>query len=228
MPQLLSDADHPEIQVVAKRLTSGAESDREAAEQLFGFVRDDILFGFPQTWNTVSASQTLTLGIGYCVTKATLFHALCRAAGIGSRLHAGLISKAILYGILPPFAYPMQPAVVGHAWVELLLDGEWRQIDSYIVDNALYRAAEAKLAAEGRMTGYSLSRAHGPTSPEFNFGEMGYVQMGAVVAVHGVWDDFSGYMESDDYRGMNRLQNAAYPMLARLANRRVARLRTGE
>ena len=227
MPQLLSNANHPEIQLVAKRLTSGAESDRQAAERLFEFVRDDILFGFPQTWNAITASEVLTLRIGYCTPKATLFHALCQAAGVGSRLHAGLISKEILFGLLPPFAYPMQPAAVGHAWVELRLDGEWRPIDSYIVDKALYRAADAKLTATGRTTGYSLSRAQGPTSPEFNFGEKGYVQMGAVIADHGVWDDLSDYMESDDYRGMNRLQNAFYPTLARLTNRRVERLRTG-
>ncbi len=221
----LSDYDSPEVQAVAARLTKDAGSDREAAEQIFDFMRDDILFGLPPIWDSVRASQTLGFGVGYCNTKATLFHALCRAAGVESRLHTGAIRKEVLYGILPPLAYPMLGARGSHTWVELRLDGEWRPVDSYINDIALYRAADVKLTASGRETGYSLSRAAGPTSPEFNFGDKGHVHMGAVVEDHGVWDDFSQYMKTDKYLGMSRAQLMVYPALARMTNNRVARMR---
>jgi hypothetical protein len=41
--------------------------------------------------------------------------------------------------------------------------------------------------------------AKGPTSCEFNFGEKGFVHMGAVVEDHGAWDDFADYVASPAY-----------------------------
>ena len=87
----LSNFKHPEIQETAHRITGGKNTPIDRVEGLFLFVRDKILFGFPPVWDAVSASETLNYQVGYCTTKATLFHALCRASGNPSRLHAGLI-----------------------------------------------------------------------------------------------------------------------------------------
>jgi len=221
----LADDDHPAIQAQAQELTDGHLTQRDKLDSLFHFVRDDILFGFPPKWDEVKASETLRYGIGYCTTKATLFLALCKAAGIPARVHTGLISLEIMHGIFPAFAFRSLPDKGGHSWLEVELDDAWRPMDSYINDRRFYEGALERLQASGRTTGFSLSRAKGPTSCEFNFGEKGFVQMGAVVEDHGAWDDVADYVASPTYGRMNRMQQMVYPWLARMNNRTIEGIR---
>jgi hypothetical protein len=221
----LADDDHPAVQARARELTAGRREPRDQLEGLFHFVRDGILFGFPPRWDAVRASETLQYGIGYCTTKATLFLALCRAAGIPARVHAGLISLEIMRGVFPAFAFRFLPHEGGHVWLEVELDGAWRPFDAYINDRRFYEGALARLEASCRATGFSLSRAKGPTSCAFDFGEEGFVHMGAVVDDHGVWDDVADYLASPRYRRMRPAERAAYPLLARMANRAIEGIR---
>jgi hypothetical protein len=225
--QPLADDDHPAIRTRARELTAGCRARRDRLESLFHFVRDDIRFGFPPKWDDVRASETLQYGIGYCTTKATLFLALCRAAGIPAQVHAGRISLEIMRGVFPGFAFRFLPETGGHAWLEVELDDAWRPLDSYINDRGFYAGALARLEASGRATGFSLSRAKGPTSCAFNFGEVGFVHMGAVVDDHGAWDDVADYLASPLYRRMNRPERLAYPSLAWMANRTIEGIRRG-
>ena len=223
--QPLADDDHPAIQARARELTEGRPERRDQLESLFYFVRDDIRFGFPPKWDEVRASETLAYRMGYCTTKATLFLALCKAAGIPARVHTGLISLEVMRGIFPAFSFRALPDKGGHSWLEVELDGAWRPIDSYINDRRFYEGALERLRASGRTTGFSLSRAKGPTSCEFNFGEKGFVHMGAVVDDHGSWDDVADYIASPLYGRMNRMQHMVYPWLARMNNRTIEGIR---
>lgn len=223
--QPLADDDHPAIQARARDLTDGRLTRRDQLERLFHFVRDGIRFGFPPRWDEARASETLRYGIGTCTTKSTLLLALCRAVGIPARVHTGLISLEIMRGILPGFAFRFLPEEGGHTWLEVELDGGWRPLDSYINDRPFYVGALARLQASGRATGFSLSRAQGPTSCAFNFGEEGFVHMGAVVADHGVWEDVADYLASPSYVHMTWLQRMAYPLLARTSNRTIEGIR---
>jgi hypothetical protein len=220
-----SDYDNPIVKSKAEELTSGANSVTERVERIFYFIRDEIQFGFPPVWDRVKASETLKYGIGYCSTKATLFNALCRATDIPARIHSGLIDIRIMRGIFPAMVFPMMPASGSHSWTEIQIGVEWKPIDSYINDKAFYDAALQKLQDSGRKTGYSISLAKGASSCEFNFGEKGFVHMGAVIEDHGVWDDYSEYMSSDKYRGMSSIQLMMYPALAKLCNRNVEKIR---
>jgi hypothetical protein len=222
---VLSDFDHPAVRERAVELTAATPTALGKAEAIFTYVRDGIRFGFPPKWDRVKASETLEYGIGYCNTKATLFHALCRAAGIPSRLHTGLINIQIMRGVFPSLAFPFLPASGGHTWTEIEVDGQWRPIDSYINDRPFYEGALQRLRGDGRTIGFSLSVARGPTSCEFNFGDQGFVHMGAVVEDHGTWEDFADYLTSDRYTPLKRWQLMAYPTLAKLSNRNVARIR---
>jgi len=194
-------------------------------EAIFDFVRDEIIFGFPPKWDQVKASETLEYQVGYCNTKATLFHALCWSAGIRSRVHAALIDVNIMRGIFPGFAFPFVPKTVGHSWTEIKIDGEWKPIDSYINDEIFYQKAKKRLLKSQRVTGYSISEARGASSCEFNFGEKGFMQMGAVIEDHGPWEDYSVYMASDKYPAMNSLLLTLYPLIATYCNRTVAGIR---
>lgn len=221
----LSDSDHPAVVDKAAELTNGKISPLEKLESLFTFVRDGIRFGFPPRWDEVKASEVLSYGLGYCNTKATLYVALCHAAGLTARVHFGLIDIRLMRGILPGFAFPLMPKTGGHSWTEVQLDGQWKPIDSYINDRTFYEKALQRLKNSGRALGYSVSRIDGKSSCEFNFGEQGYVHMGAVVEDHGVWEDSADYFASSKYPRMSAFQLKLYPMLAWFANRNITAIR---
>ena len=88
------------------------------------------------------------------------------------------------------------------------------------------KKALRKLQNDRQSLGFSICIVDGKSSCEFNFGEKGFAQLGAVVEDHGVWDDTSEYFATDKYSSMNSFQLMAYPMLARLANRKVKKIRT--
>jgi len=221
---ILSDDNHPRVQAAASQLTSEKQNHIDQLKAIFHFVRDDIKFGFPPNWDEVKASETLEYGVGYCNTKATLFHALCKSAGIPSRIHTALINIDIMRGIFPGFAFPFLPGSGGHSWTEIKINNDWKSIDSYINDKPFYVNAKKHLHESGKSTSYSVSEAKGPSSCDFNFGEKGFVHMGAVVEDHGTWEDYSDYMASDKYIAMNRIQLMFYPVIARYSNWTIAKI----
>jgi hypothetical protein len=221
----LSDYEHPSIEAKAEELTANKINRMDKIESFFYFVRDEIKFGFPPKWDKVKASETLEYGLGYCTSKATLFLALCRAADIPARTHTGLIDIEIMRGVFPAFAFPFLPSSGSHSWMEIELEGEWKSIDSYINDKPFYDVAFKRLQESGKTTAFSISQAKGESSCEFNFGEKGFVQMGAILEDHGAWDDYSEYMSSDKYSSMNRIQLMSYPLIALMSNRNIERIR---
>jgi hypothetical protein len=221
----LADHGHPAVVARAAELTLGKTLPLEVLGSVFLFVRDEIRFGFPPRWDEVKASEVLDHGLGYCNTKATLFVALCRAAGLSARVHFGLIDIEIMRGVLPAFAFAFMPRAGGHSWVEVLIDGAWRPVDSYIDDASFYTAARERLRTSGRRLGYSVSYLDGRSSCELNFGDQGFVHMGAVVADHGVWDDPADYFATERYARLSPLLLKGYPLLAALANRKIAAIR---
>jgi hypothetical protein len=224
----LSDDGHPEIQKTAQKLTMDKLTPIEKVESLFLFVRDAIPFGFPPVWDAVKASETLQHQVGYCTTKATLFHALCQAVGIPSRIHAGLIKTEIMRGILPAYAFPFLPDTGSHVWMEIKLNEHWQPIDSYINDHSFYVQALQRLKNSSWENGFSISLAQGPSSDAFNFGEIGFVQMGAVVEDQGSWEDYAEFMATDQYKGLTAFQSATYSwVLRRAANKNINRIRMG-
>ena len=105
------------------------------------------------------------------------------------------------------------------------LEAQWRPIDSYINDRTFYERALERLKASGHFLGYSVSFIDGKSSCQFNFGEEGFVHMGAVLEHHGVWEDPAENFASSKYLRFNAIQMMGYPMLARLANRNIEMIR---
>jgi len=224
--RLLSDFRHPVVQAKAAELTRQKTTQLDKLQSIFVYIRDEIKFGFPPKWDKVKASETIEYGIGYCNTKATLFAALCKSSELPARIHYGLIDFQIMKGIIPSFAFMFLPAKGSHSWIDLQIDGEWKQMDSYVTDKLFYDKALKKLQNDRRSLGYGLCIADGKSSCEFNFGEMGFAQFGAVVEDHGVWDDASEYFATAKYTKMSAFQSMAYPMLAGVANRSIRKIRS--
>jgi len=93
-PQFLApgehvDANHPAVLAFARERTRSASDERDIAVHLYYAVRDGIRYD-PYTAGSspdaLRASTTLRAGRGWCVGKAVLLAACCRALGIGARL----------------------------------------------------------------------------------------------------------------------------------------------
>ncbi len=88
-PSQCIDSDHPTIVELAESLIDTGQSDLENAVTLFYWVRDEIRYNPYALGTTVEsflASITLQAGESWCVPKAILLAALCRAAGIPARV----------------------------------------------------------------------------------------------------------------------------------------------
>ena len=221
----LADHSHPSVQDIAKRLTSAEASVRGKLERLFYYMRDEVKFGFPKEWDFVKASKVIELGLGQCNSKSTLFLAFCKALGIPARVHYGLIKTEVVRGIFPGFALAMIPSKGSHSWLEVEIEGKWRRIDSYIVDEQLYQASRQNLKGKGWDIGYALACPRGKCSCEFNIDKEEFVQMGAVVEDHGVWDDPSDYFVSGKYQSLNPLQLFFYRLMADSINKKMEQMR---
>lgn len=88
-PTAIVDADHPAVQDYALLHARGATDPTAKAVQLYYAVRDGIRYDAYQielTPRGLSASEVLARGRGWCVNKAVLLAACCRAIGIPARL----------------------------------------------------------------------------------------------------------------------------------------------
>ena len=88
-PTEIIDSDHPEVMALSSDVTRGVEGDRERAVALYYAVRDRIRYDpyrIEATAQGLSASRALEQGFGFCMNKAVLLAATCRAAGIPARL----------------------------------------------------------------------------------------------------------------------------------------------
>ncbi|KAI9029431.1 hypothetical protein DFJ74DRAFT_487880 [Hyaloraphidium curvatum] len=87
-PTAIVDSDHPlVVDFVAKHARGG--TDLERAVSLYYAVRDGYRYDpykFTVTVEGLRASTVLENGYGWCVPKANLLAAVCRAAGIPARL----------------------------------------------------------------------------------------------------------------------------------------------
>jgi transglutaminase-like putative cysteine protease len=83
------ESDHPEVLDFSRERVEGAESVVERAVALFYAVRDGIVYDareFSLSPEGLRAGRTLERGRSWCVPKAVLLAACCRAVGIPARL----------------------------------------------------------------------------------------------------------------------------------------------
>ncbi len=138
-PTEFCDCGCEEIRQKAEELTKDADSPKEAAMNIFSFVRDQTLFAISRT--DVKASKTLKDGKGFCVTKTNLQVALLRAVGIPARYHQVVLHKDVIKGIVPDLAHKMvEERIWYHPWCECYLSGKWIACDLYL-DKDTYNAA---------------------------------------------------------------------------------------
>jgi transglutaminase-like putative cysteine protease len=125
------DSDHPAIRQVAATVAGSAT---ERARALYLTVRDSIAYStlpaagsmrdYLRDPETYRASSVLATGSGYCVSKAALYTALCRAAGIPAKVAFADVRNHHITG------WRLRKALgtdlfAWHGYSEILLAGRW-------------------------------------------------------------------------------------------------------
>jgi transglutaminase-like putative cysteine protease len=117
---------HPDVIQFVEHHVSAVRSQQEIAVSLYYAVRD--LFRYDPyrlelTVDGMKASATLAKGYGWCVSKAVLLAACCRAAGISARLGFGDVRNHLSTNRLREI---MQTDIFyWHGYTEILLNGKW-------------------------------------------------------------------------------------------------------
>lgn len=126
-PTDLIDSDHPAVVAFAARRGRGA-TDCERAVALYYAVRDGFRYDpyrIDLSTDGMKASTVLASGHGWCVPKATLLAAACRAVGIPARVGFADVRNHLSTARMREV---MQTDVFyWHGYAELLLDAAWRK-----------------------------------------------------------------------------------------------------
>ena len=121
----LIDSDHPEVVAFARAHALG-ETARERAVALNLAVRDRVRYDpyrIDLSPEGMRASTALRQGHGWCVPKAALLAAVCRAAGIPARLGYADVRNHLSTERL---RQTMQTDVfIWHGYADLWLEGQW-------------------------------------------------------------------------------------------------------
>ena len=125
-PGRFIDSDHPAIRDLADRITGGLTDKRIKAVALYNAVRDGVNYDVYIDYDDLSnfrASGVLAQGRGFCVGKAALLAACCRAAGISARVGYADVRNHMTSGRL----YEMMQTDVftWHSFTDIKVDGRW-------------------------------------------------------------------------------------------------------
>jgi transglutaminase-like putative cysteine protease len=125
-PSATINSDHEAIRHFAAQTTKDAMSQEDKAVRLFNAVRDGIRYdpyGIDLSIPGLRASGTLRKGSGWCVSKAVLLAAACRAEAIPARLGFADVRNHLSTARMRE---QMQTDVFfWHGYTSIYLDGRW-------------------------------------------------------------------------------------------------------
>ena len=126
-PGAMVDSDHPAVIAFARQQAQGPD-DRARAVALYHAVRDGFLYD-PYRANLSEAgmkgSTVIANGYGWCIPKAALLAAACRAAGIPARLGFADVRNHLSTERMRRFMGT--DTFFWHGFTEIWLDGAWRK-----------------------------------------------------------------------------------------------------
>jgi len=120
------DSDAPDVVAFARTAIAGSNSDLDKVQRLYGAVRDGIAYdpyvNFSDPTN-FRASGVLAARRGFCVGKAALLAACCRAIGIPARVGYADVRNHMTSPKL--YERIKTDVFIWHSYAELLVDGRW-------------------------------------------------------------------------------------------------------
>jgi len=187
------------IREVVEQVIIVTATDREKAIALHDYVRESVKFGFNKYFDAAQPDYTLACGHGHCNPKSRLMVSLLRDIGLEAYQHFVVIPKDILKDAIPPSRSWLLPPELSHSYVEVKVEGTWCAMDSYIVDTALLKAAQARLAKEGRSLGYGV-RADSTNVWDGQSNAFSQFDQAIMIEDHGRVDDAEAYFRTKKYR----------------------------
>ncbi len=192
------DADHPDVVAFAHDTVAGVSDDGERAAVLFAAVRDQVRYDpyvLALRPEAMRASAVLASGRNWCVPKATLLAAACRAIGIPARLGFADVRNHLS---TPKLLELMGTDVFRwHGYAVLFVEGAWHKASPAFNAGLCERFGVAPLEFDGRSD--ALLHAHDGRGERY----MEYL------VDHGTFDDLPFDRMVDELR-------ASYPdMVAR-------------
>lgn len=125
-PAAIVDAAHPAVLAFAARHRGASTDPREQAVALYYAVRDGFRYdpyAIDLTERGLRASGVLERGHGWCVTKAALLAAACRATGIPAKVGFADVRNHLS---TERMRQAMNTDVfLWHGYTAILLDGQW-------------------------------------------------------------------------------------------------------
>ncbi|MCP5326967.1 MAG: transglutaminase family protein [Oceanospirillaceae bacterium] len=170
--------DHPALQALLQETLQPGASPREQAVAFYYRVRDGIRYNpyvFEARSESFSASDCLQKGESYCIPKAVLLGALCRGAGIPSRLGLADVKNHLASPAL--LEYLRSDVFVMHGYTEIYLEGKW------------VKATPAFDAALCQRMGVAALEFDGLTDSVFQPYNLKGEQHMEYLAEHGVFED---------------------------------------
>ena len=159
----------------------------------YDFVRNEIKFGYNHSDN-LAASNVLSDGYGQCNTKGNLLMALLRALEIPCRIHGFTIDNQLQKGAIPNYLFWLAPKYILHSWVEVIFEGEWINLEGFILDQPYLSSIQAREADSCEAyTGYGVATPC-LQKPEVDWnGNSTYIQR------EGIHDDFGVFDTPDEF-----------------------------
>ncbi|MCF6272915.1 MAG: transglutaminase family protein [Rhodobacteraceae bacterium] len=187
-PTPLLDYESQGLKTLVEARQWGSLPMQERIGAVYGFVRNEILFGYNVDDN-IPASKVLKDGYGQCNTKGTLLMALMRAVGIPCRLHGFTIKKSLQKGVIPPLFYPIAPNDILHSWVEVFDGTRWVNLEGFILDEAYLTNVQKHFLPKGNtLCGYGVGTDN-LAAPQVNWvGEDTYIQRTGINNDFGIFD----------------------------------------
>lgn len=200
IPTAMLDFGHSSIQRLIEQRNWRTLNTYEAIGQIYLFVRDEIKFGYNED-DRLPASRVLQDGYGQCNTKGTLLMALLRAVGVPTRCHGFTIYNELQRGAIPNYLFVLAPERIIHSWVEVCYDGQWKNLEGYILDSGYLKQVQARFASEcDDFSGYAIATKC-LKQPQVDWvGKDTYIQS------EGIAEDLGVYHQPDEFyqaRGSN-------------------------
>jgi len=125
-PTAMIDSDHEAVREFTARHSNDTHSDRDNAVALYYAIRDGFRYdpySIDLTLEGLRASHVLEIERGWCVTKANLLAACCRALGIPARLGYADVRNHLSTARMRK--HMGTDLFIWHGYASILLDGAW-------------------------------------------------------------------------------------------------------
>lgn len=217
--------NHPDIVALVEARNWNALSDYDKIGAIYDFVQNEILFGYNES-DDLPATAVLQDGYGQCNTKGSLLMALLRSVGIPCRFHGFTIDKELQKGAITGIPYKLAPQNIIHSWVEVFYEGEWVNLEGFILDKPYLQNLQEKFSTtEGSFCGYGVA------TNNFKNPAVAWVGKDTYIQKEGINQDFGVFAEPDAFyekygANVSGLKAVFFKSIARkLMNANVARIR---